>query len=137
MRSAGCISERQIQKVITILMFITFTYIWIYFLPIKNNTYIINVLKNNNTQKVNRVCGSININQIENEVSKDSVQQSIISIEEEQEIISSSNDEFMVICSVVEAETHGGDQESKIHIVHVIRNRVLDGRFGYDFASVC
>lgn len=42
-----------------------------------------------------------------------------------------------VICKVVEAETHGADYDSKVRIVHVIRNRVSDGRFPNDYISVC
>lgn len=45
--------------------------------------------------------------------------------------------EIDVICSVVEAETHGADYSSKVRIVHVIRNRVNDGKFPSDYYSVC
>lgn len=48
------------------------------------------------------------------------------------------DDEFMTICSVVEAETKGQDMDSKIHIVHVIRNRVNHPtKFDNDYYSVC
>ena len=45
---------------------------------------------------------------------------------ESESVSSSYSDEFMTICSVVEAETHGADMESKMRIACVIRNRVND-----------
>ena len=47
------------------------------------------------------------------------------------------SDEFMTICSVVEAETHGADMESKMRIACVIRNRVNDSRFPSSYYGVC
>lgn len=48
-----------------------------------------------------------------------------------------SNDDFNTICMVVEAETHGGDSESKIHIVSVILNRVNSPDFPNTIQGVC
>lgn len=42
-----------------------------------------------------------------------------------------------VVYEVVECEVHGGDKESKIHVAHVIRNRVNSGLFPNDYYSVC
>lgn len=55
--------------------------------------------------------------------------------EPEQEVV--YDDYIMTIASVVEAETKGQDMESKIHIVHVIRNRVNSSSFPNDYYSVC
>lgn len=55
--------------------------------------------------------------------------------EPEQEVV--YDDYIMTIASVVEAETKGQDMESKIHIVHVIRNRVNSSNFPNDYYSVC
>jgi hypothetical protein len=56
---------------------------------------------------------------------------------EEPEQESSYSDEIMTIASVVEAETKGQDMDAKIHIVHVIRNRVNHSKFPNDYYSVC
>ena len=58
-------------------------------------------------------------------------------IEEEVEEFYYAEDEIMTIASVVEAETKGQDMDSKIHIVHVIRNRVNSEKFPNDYYSVC
>jgi len=42
-----------------------------------------------------------------------------------------------VVYEVVECEVHGGDKESKIHVAHVIRNRVNSDLFPNDYYSVC
>lgn len=56
---------------------------------------------------------------------------------ESESVSSSYSDEFMTICSVVEAETHGADMESKMRIACVIRNRVNDSRFPNSYYGVC
>lgn len=48
-----------------------------------------------------------------------------------------SDDDFNAICRIVEAETHGGDTESKIHIVSVILNRVNSPEFPDTIQGVC
>lgn len=48
-----------------------------------------------------------------------------------------ADDYIMIIASVVEAETKGQDMDAKIHIVHVIRNRVNSASFPNDYYSVC
>lgn len=48
-----------------------------------------------------------------------------------------SEEEINKICRVVEAETHGADTESKIHIVHVILNRVSSPSFPNSIIEVC
>lgn len=47
-----------------------------------------------------------------------------------------SDYEFSLLCQVVECETHGADQVSKGHIVHVIRNRMARPEWGSTWASV-
>ena len=42
-----------------------------------------------------------------------------------------------VVYEVVECEVHGGDKESKMHVAHVIRNRVNSDLFPNDYYSVC
>lgn len=42
-----------------------------------------------------------------------------------------------VVYEVVECEVHGGDKESKMHVAHVIRNRVWSDLFPNDYYSVC
>ena len=42
-----------------------------------------------------------------------------------------------IVYEVVECEVHGGDKESKIHVAHVIRNRVWSDLFPDDYYSVC
>ena len=42
-----------------------------------------------------------------------------------------------VVYEVVECEVHGGDKESKMHVAHVIRNRVNSGLFPDDYYTVC
>lgn len=42
-----------------------------------------------------------------------------------------------IVYEVVECEAHGGDKESKIHIAHVIRNRVWSDSFADDYYTVC
>lgn len=42
-----------------------------------------------------------------------------------------------VVYEVVECEVHGGDKESKMHVVHVIRNRVWSNLFPNDYYNVC
>lgn len=48
-----------------------------------------------------------------------------------------SDNDFYAICEVVEAETHGADTESKIHIVSVILNRVNSLDFPNTIQGVC
>lgn len=45
--------------------------------------------------------------------------------------------EFWYMCQVVEAETHGCDQDSKVHVAHVIRNRVNSPLFPNTITQVC
>lgn len=73
--------------------------------------------------------------EIEEDISEEVPEVSKESEESEQEIV--YNDYIMTIASVVEAETKGQDMESKIHIVHVIRNRVNSSSFPNDYYSVC
>lgn len=42
-----------------------------------------------------------------------------------------------VVYEVVECEVHGGDKESKMHVAHVIRNRVWSDLFPDDYYTVC
>lgn len=42
-----------------------------------------------------------------------------------------------IVYEVVECEVHGGDKESKMHVAHVIRNRVWSDLFPNDYYSVC
>lgn len=42
-----------------------------------------------------------------------------------------------VVYEVVECEVHGGDKESKMHVAHVIRNRVWSNLFPDDYYTVC
>lgn len=42
-----------------------------------------------------------------------------------------------VVYEVVECEVHDGDKESKMHVAHVIRNRVNSDLFPNDYYSVC
>lgn len=42
-----------------------------------------------------------------------------------------------IVYEVVECEVHGGDKESKMHVAHVIRNRVWSDLFPDDYYSVC
>lgn len=42
-----------------------------------------------------------------------------------------------VVYEVVECEVHGGDKESKMHVAHVIRNRVNSDLFPNDYYTVC
>lgn len=42
-----------------------------------------------------------------------------------------------VVYQVVECEVHGGDKESKIHVAHVIRNRVWSDLFPNNYYDVC
>lgn len=48
-----------------------------------------------------------------------------------------SDDDFNAMCRIVEAETHGGDAESKMHIVSVILNRVNSSEFPNTIQGVC
>lgn len=47
-----------------------------------------------------------------------------------------SDYEFSLLCQVVECETHGADQVSKGHIVHVIRNRIYRKEWGSTWSTV-
>ena len=47
-----------------------------------------------------------------------------------------SDYDFNLLCQVVECETHGGDMESKSHIVNVIRNRLSRPEWGSTYSSV-
>ena len=47
-----------------------------------------------------------------------------------------SDYDFNLLCQVVECETHGGDLESKTHIVNVIRNRLSRPEWGSTYSSV-
>lgn len=58
-------------------------------------------------------------------------------VEEAVPYTSAADDEFMTLCAVVEAETHGAGSDAKMRIVFVIRNRVLDGRFPSSYYGVC
>lgn len=42
-----------------------------------------------------------------------------------------------VVYEVVECEVHGGDKESKMHVAHVIRNRVNSDLFPNNYYDVC
>lgn len=42
-----------------------------------------------------------------------------------------------IVYEVVECEVHGGDKESKMHVAHVIRNRVNSGLFPDNYYDVC
>ena len=42
-----------------------------------------------------------------------------------------------IVYEIVECEVHGGDKESKMHVAHVIRNRVWSDLFPNDYYSVC
>ncbi len=42
-----------------------------------------------------------------------------------------------VVYEVVECEVHGGDKESKMHVAHVIRNRVWSDLFPNNYYDVC
>ena len=48
-----------------------------------------------------------------------------------------SGDIPWVVYEVVECEVHGGDKESKMHVAHVIRNRVWSDLFPNNYYDVC
>lgn len=48
-----------------------------------------------------------------------------------------SEDIPWVVYEVVECEVHGGDKESKMHVAHVIRNRVCSDLFPNNYYDVC
>lgn len=48
-----------------------------------------------------------------------------------------TDEEINAMCMVVEAETHEADEESKIHVVHVILNRVSSYNFPDSVIEVC
>ena len=48
-----------------------------------------------------------------------------------------SEDIPWVVYEVVECEVHGGDKESKMHVAHVIRNRVWSDLFPNNYYDVC
>lgn len=48
-----------------------------------------------------------------------------------------SDEDFTAICKVVEAETHGADIDSKMHVVHVILNRINSPDFPDSIQNVC
>lgn len=48
-----------------------------------------------------------------------------------------SDEDFTAICRVVEAEAHGADLNSKMHIVHVILNRSASPEFPDSVQDVC
>lgn len=69
-------------------------------------------------------------------------QTAIINEEKSEEVVEettegTSVDIPWVVYEVVECEVHGGDKESKMHVAHVIRNRVESGLFEDDYYSVC
>lgn len=88
------------------------------------------------TSKTISSIDAINIYYVQN---KKEVQET--NIEKENETSSTnlnySEEEINKICRVVEAETHGADAESKIHIVHVILNRVNSSSFPNSIIEVC
>lgn len=71
------------------------------------------------------------------EISEEPTTEEITTEEVITEYIYPTDDEFMMMCAVVEAEVHGGDTESKIHVAHVIRNRVGDPLFPDNIIAVC
>lgn len=48
-----------------------------------------------------------------------------------------SGDIPWVVYEIVECEVHGGDKESKMHVAHVIRNRVWSDLFPNNYYDVC
>lgn len=71
------------------------------------------------------------------EASEETVTEEVTKKEAIIDYIYPTDDEFMMMCAVVEAEVHGGDTESKIHVAHVIRNRVSDPLFPNNIITVC
>lgn len=55
----------------------------------------------------------------------------------EKEYTSYQDEDFIAICRIVEAETHGANAEAKIHIVSIILNRVKSPEFPNTIQGVC
>ena len=55
----------------------------------------------------------------------------------EKEYIPYQDEDFIAICRIVEAETHGANEEAKIHIVSIILNRVKSPEFPNTIQGVC
>lgn len=71
---------------------------------------------------------------------EDTTQKEEINTTEEvtaEETVTEDVDIPWVVYQVVECEVHGGDKESKIHVAHVIRNRVNSDLFPNNYYDVC
>lgn len=103
-----------------------------------SNTDVINVycIQNKEEFKETNEKDIENIEDEENDIENDIIN---LTIEDENSSINFnySEEEINKICCVVEAETHGADMESKIHIVHVILNRVNSSNFPDNVIEVC
>jgi hypothetical protein len=105
--------------------------------PITNIYYIQNEEEKENIEKDTILNEESNEEELDEKNSEDANIE-IASVDEV--LVNESNfsdEDFNTICRVVEAETHGADENSKIHIVHVILNRVSSSEFPNTIQGVC